>query len=283
MNTQPNATEAAKLKIAKLLNMTVANGCTEDEAESALRMAAGIAARAGIELGSIKNTDGTAAQPKKAKAKDLRQEYKPHQTFAAHAAAILFGVECNYYDFGKTGITFVGREENIELVESTWFWIMRQVEELYRTALPKGLDKATRGEFRRTFKEACALRVLERAKVLMRDMKRSDTAAQSATGHNALVVTGHFEQLERENVQFWEDQAAEYEAQRQARLAAMTDEQRAAIEARNEQYRREAEKAAKRRANREYKEPRQRTIRTGVGTRAGINAANQVKLRDEVK
>jgi hypothetical protein len=103
-------------KIRKLLNMTVANGCTEDEAESALRMAAGIAARAGIDLDSLRDKN----MPKsKAKGKRMSQEYKPHQTFAAAAAAVLYGVECNFWDFGKSGIMFVGREGNIELTEQT--------------------------------------------------------------------------------------------------------------------------------------------------------------------
>lgn len=275
-------TDKVKAKIAKLLNMTVENGCTEDEAESALRMAAGIAAREGIELDSLRAKD--APKPK-AQFKRMSQAYKPHQAFAAAAAAVLFGVECNYLDFGKHGVTFVGREENIELTEQTWFWIMRQVEELYKIALPKGMTKVARGEYRRTFKEACALRVKERAEKLMREMRRSDAAAQSATGHNAVAVMGHFDQLEKENAEFWSERykasgqvAKRYQDAEEARRAAMSPEERAKLEDKEKKERDKWEKKAAK-----AKPRRERTLRRGIGTESGFAAAEQVKLRDEVK
>lgn len=252
-------------KIRKLLAMTVENGCSEDEAETAMRMAASIAARGGIELDSLRAKD----EPKrKAKSKYHSAELKPHQALAAHAAAVLYGVECNAGNLGKYGVMFVGREELIELTEETMFWLFRQIEELYKSSLPKGLSKSERGEYRKTFKAACAQRVLERARAVMRDIKAG--GAQAATGQNALVVVGYFDQLKAEQDQYWEDVYAADRKRLEARLAAMTPAQREAYE--------EAQKNRK-----APRMTRGRSIPTGSGTRAGRQAGDQVKLRKEVK
>jgi hypothetical protein len=55
----------AKAKIAKLMNMTVENGCSEDEQETAMAMAAGIATRLGIELSTV---TAAGAEPTRRKA-----------------------------------------------------------------------------------------------------------------------------------------------------------------------------------------------------------------------
>lgn len=272
-------------KISKLLNMTVENGCTEDEQETALRMAAGIAAREGIDLDKLRPKDA----PKiKAKSKRFSQEFKPHQALCAQAAAELYGVEANVFDLGKYGFSFVGREQNIELAEQTMFWLFRQVEELYKAALPKGMTKTERSEFRKTFKAACAQRVYHRAIKLMREMQYNDTRAQEATGQNALVVQGHFTQLRTEINEYWQEQfkltpeqEARIEARRlaeEARRNALTPEERAKEDAAAERERqREAKKAAKRKPRRE------RSIPVGNGTNAGYVAGDRVQLRKEVR
>ena len=75
--------EQIRDRIRKLLNMTVANGCTEDEQETALRMASAMAIKAGIELDALRAKDA----PKiKVKAKVRGDEMKPHQALCAIAA-----------------------------------------------------------------------------------------------------------------------------------------------------------------------------------------------------
>jgi hypothetical protein len=168
---------------------------------------------------------------------------------------------------------------------------MRQVEGLYKSALPKGLDKSTRGEFRRTFKEACALRVKERAEKLMREMKQNN---DNATGHNALVVTGYFDQLSAENDAFWNERFASAEAiaekhkalaaqRRQEMLDNMPEDVRKAFLENERKAKEREEKEAQRRASRPRKGRRERRLRAGVGTNAGFAAAASVKLRDEIK
>lgn len=271
-----------KDRISKLLNMTVKNGCTEDEQETALRMAASMAAQIGIELDSLRPKD---APKRKAKSKSINQEYKPHQALAAQAAAVLMGVECHAYNLGAHGLLFVGREELIEATEELMFWLFRQVEELYKQALPRGLSVSDRAQFRRTFKAACAERTLQRAHRAMRDIRETG-AMQQATGHNALVVAGHFDLLRSEVREYWaeidreaDEQVKRVEARRQQRIAQMTEEQRVAYFKEEER-----ERKANERRWAKSKGPRPgRSIPRGSGTRAGWEAGERVQLRKEVK
>ena len=269
----------ARDKISKLLNMTVENGCTEDEQETAMRMAAAIATRLGIELETIRAKTGDAPA-RKATSKTLNQEWKIHQVLAAQAAAVLYGVEIYTYSGGKGGLFFVGREENIELTEQTMFWLMRQVELLYKQNLPRGMTQRDRSEYRKTFKAACAHRVAERARNLMYEMKTNPAAAVEATGQNALVVTGYFDQLKKENADFWvptdeqRERAERYRLQEEQRRNALTPQERDSED-------HERERANKKAANR--KGPRPRRLPVGNGTNAGLRAGDSVSLRRELK
>lgn len=273
--------ELAKLreKMKKLLNMTVENGCTEDEQESAMRMAAGLAARAGIEseLEAMKNAPAGTAAPRRAiKTKRVSQEFKIHQILAAQAAAELYGVRLYTYGNGKHGLEFLGREENCEMAEQTMFWLMRQVELLYKQNLPRGLTQRDRAEYRKTFKAACAHRVFIRARDLMVDMMRNEQSAQAATGQNALVVQGYFKTLHTEIDEYFHGTPEERAARRKKeedRRNALTPAERAAEDREMDRY---AKQAAKR------KGPRPRTLPVGNGTAAGRVAGDTVKLRTEI-
>jgi len=261
-------------RIKKLLNMTAANGCSEDEAETAMRMAAAAAARAGIDFDAFraKHNGNTGPVKHKAKAKHLSEVFKPHQALAAMAAATLYGIECNVWNLGARGMMFVGREELIEAAEHTMFWLFRQIEELYKQALPKGMTQRERSEFRKTFKAACAHRINERANKVMRELKTNEQAAQSATGLNALVIAGHFEQIEREVDEYWHERSSKSKQAHNDWLARLSPEARAEEEARAAK---EAKKVKKQRKG--------RSIPTGIGTQAGLAAGDRAQLRKEVK
>lgn len=273
----------AKAKITKLLNMTVENGCSEDEQETAMAMAASIATRLGIDLEAQRQKEATPAQRKAIK-KAVNQEFKVHQVLAFQAAAALYGCDLYTYDHGKGGLYFIGREENVELAEQTAFWLMRQVELLYKEHLPRGLTQAVRAQYRKTFKAACAHRVAERAYALMREMKRDNAAAQKATGQNALVVQGYFEQLKKENEDYFKPSAEqqalidqrreEYRIAEEARRNALTPTERDREDRERERY---LKKLMKR------KGPRPRRLPTGIGTNAGLAAGDRVKLRREIR
>lgn len=185
-------TDAIKEKIKKLLAMGAkGSGATEDEAETAMRLAAGLMMRHGIEQSDLAG----AAKPKATRGKRVNMTLKRYQTWTAQAAGVLYGCEVIVYDGGKAGFDYVGRPDNIDASEQTVMWLFRQVEEFYKQALRPGMTQAERAEFRRTFKEACALRVLKRA----RDLIANAAALATGSGSTALVVAGYFEGLKAEN------------------------------------------------------------------------------------
>lgn len=270
-----------KERIAKLLNMTVENGCSEDEAANAMRMAAGLATKIGIELDAVR----PAGAPKpKIVEKRKYTLMKVYESFCAEAAAVLYGVDCYAPNYGKHGWWFTGREENVELAEQTMLWLVQQVEQLYKQALPRGLSKRDRANFRGSFKDACGERLYQRALILMRDMKTKDSAAQESTGSNALVVAGYFETLRNEIKEFEDEKywapirAAEAKRQeeRTALLASMSEADRVKF---LEKEQKEKDKAAAK----PYKAPRTRNPKRGSGTQAGWEAGNRVQLRREIR
>ena len=274
-------TDKAISRLRKLLSMTTDRGCTEDEQETALRLAASLAAKHGIELDSLRTED----QPKpKAVLKRRSEEFKMHQGLAARAAAALVGVEAHVYRYGAGGITFVGREELIEMAEELMFFLFRQIEALYKEALPKGLSQRERAEFRRTFKPACAYRTLERAEAHMKKLKQDENTAREATGSTALVVSNYFDTLKNEVDEFWEERLAP--SRKRAEAYAERDRQYLASLSENDR-----EKVLKQRAKEEAKAhkkwakrkgPRGRSLPFGSGTNSGFAAGDRVKLRQEI-
>ena len=84
---------------------------------------------------------------------------------------------------------FVGRKINVEVAEMTLPWVIDQVDGFYKEGLRlmstrkgDGLTKSERAEFRRTFKEACAIRVWQRAAEIVATLRNE------IPGHKALVV-----------------------------------------------------------------------------------------------
>lgn len=268
--------EKVKAKIAALLNMRVEKGATEDEAATAMRMAAALAAKYGIDLNTAV-APGTS-KPKMG-AKFQSEKMTMTQVYVVMAAAQLFGVKAYIFNQGRRGFELVGREELVEATEETVFWLFRQIEAIYKQHLPKGLSKRARAEFRNTFKPACAYRIHERA---VETMKNYDNLA-SASGHNALVVVDYYKKLEEEirnfNRERWaltpeQKQAAE---DRKARQEAWRRENPEAARALDREQKKWARQAARR------KGPRDRNMPVGSGTNAGYAAGDHVKLRKEVE
>jgi hypothetical protein len=276
----PEEITKTKARIAKLLNMTVENGCSEDEATNAMRMAAGLATKIGIELDAVR----PAGAPKpKIVEKRKYTVMKVYECFCSEAAAVLYGVDCYAPNYGKNGYWFLGREENVELAEQTMIWLVQQVEQLYKQSLPRGLSKRDRANFRGSFKDACGGRLYQRALLLMREMETQDATAQASTGSSALVVAGYFETLrneikEYEDEKYWAPmRAAEAKRQeeRTAKLALMTEPERV-------KFLEDEEKQRGKSAAKPYKAPRHRNPKRGSGTAAGWEAGGRVQLRKEI-
>lgn len=267
-------TDAIRTRIAKLLNLTTERGATEDEAETAMRIAASLAAQHGIDLASL----APAETKRKITQRRNASEMKMHQAILAEAAAALFGVDASIYDYGKRGFEFVGREENVAMAEDMMMWLFRQVEELYKRALPKGLTQRRRAEFRKTFKEACALRVRQRAEQVVAGLERTGTETQ-----NALVVTGYFKRLRVEIDEYWNNKFKL--TPEQIERAAKWVEEKAAWRAANPELakKEDRERAREEKRASKRKGPRVRYIKEGIGSNAGRMAADHVRLNKEVK
>jgi hypothetical protein len=276
----PEEIKKIKDRIAKLLNMTAENGCTEEEAENAMRMAAGLATRLGINLEEVRPTG--EAKPK-IKEKHKSVQMKVYEAYCAEAAAILYGIECLAPNYGKNGFWFTGREDNIELAEQTHLWLVRQVELLYKQHLPRGLSVRARADFRASFKDACGMRIYQRAQLLMRQMKQDNKAAQEATGSNALVVASYFEVLRQEIRDFNDEK---YHAPVRARAAAAAEAREQALarmtEAERVKFLKDEEREKKRNSRSYGSGRRQRQPKVGSGTNSGYEAGDRVKLRQEM-
>lgn len=185
-------------KIKKLLALANDKGASEDEAATAMKLAMGLMARHGINQSQVEDAkpESRSKQGKRMH-KNKGRQFRTYDLLLAEAAGILYGCRLLFYGKnGSRGIEFVGRSDNIEAAELTLFWLVQQMDRFYAAApVPPGAD---RRQFRVTFKDACARRVLTRAHKIVEDMERNDVAAQAGTGNNALVVKGYFDQLRAE-------------------------------------------------------------------------------------
>jgi len=198
-----NDVDNIRSKVRKLLALAALNsGGTEDERMTAMKMAMALMLKHGIEQDAL-GADEAAIKAKYGNVN--RQKLRDYQVSLASAAAALYGCKAMFYRSGKAGFVFVGREDNIDAAEQTLFWLMAQVEQLYKKAMPKGMSgrdapRNERGvylavEFRRNFKRTCAYRVWQRAEELV-----SNPALMARdAGSTALVVSGYFEKLREEN------------------------------------------------------------------------------------
>jgi hypothetical protein len=114
------------------------------------------------------------------------------QTVLAHSAGVLYGTKPVFWK--RTGkVAFAGRQDNTDASSHTYAFLIEQVEALYKQALPSGLSKTERSEFRRHFKKACSGRIWARA---------NQSIAKVTSSGNALVVVDHRKQLQAEAEEF---------------------------------------------------------------------------------
>lgn len=183
-------------KVRKLLNLANNEGATEDEADTAMRMASRLMAEHGIAMDSIGISEEQKAKINKTIAVP---GMKRHQIFAAQAAGVLFNCDPILAGNGL-GVFFIGREDNAEAAEDIMFFLIHQIEHLYKRDLPRGLSQGDRAKWRKSFKEACGLRVFHRAVKIIADMKAEEVNAAKASGAgSALMIVNHFAVLAKEN------------------------------------------------------------------------------------
>lgn len=166
-------------KIRKLLALSRNKGATEGEAANAMAVASRLMTQHGID-----NVDQLAEESAKKGSWIHGRGREEWEKVAASAVAKLF--HCvNIHLINNHGTRFVGRSVNVEACEETFPWVCEQIEELYKVALRAlggRMSKSERGNFRLTFKQACAMRVFHRAAEIVAQMRGEIPA------HMSLVV-----------------------------------------------------------------------------------------------
>lgn len=172
-------------KIKKLMRLGQPNsGATDAEAASAMEMASILMAKYAVQ---VTLDDDTAPDAVKGDV-DWKFDESWHQE-CGMASGYLYYCKPLFHRWGtQHGVSFVGRPDNITACELTLAFLVAEVERLYKVNLPKGLDKTTRAEYRRTFKFACARRLAARAWAIMETLRNDDAKAIAATGSKALVL-----------------------------------------------------------------------------------------------
>lgn len=195
-------TEKVKDKIRKLFAVHPANGATEDEAANALRLAQILMTKHGLEHDDI----GPGYQEPTPKVRRMAEkEVKLYEEMIARAAAklclcksIRHIIENPRSKFPKiVGYTFVGLEEYIDAAEETMLYLLSQVDYLYKITVPNHIkDPKQKAHYRFSFKEGCAVRILQRVSEMMATPSKELVAA---TGSTALVVQHYWDKLQKLN------------------------------------------------------------------------------------
>lgn len=175
-------------KIRKLFALAHDKGATEAEAARAMELATRLMLEHGVSRETLEDTEDRVGHGEWG---DLEGD-DDWRWFCVHAATTLYGTRV-VSSTNKTQLYFVGRKDNIAATEMTLAWLLDQVEFLYKAALPRGMSKRDRADYRRNFKRACALRVYSRACEIVRNLQ--DKGTEQST---ALVVQDYRKTLDAE-------------------------------------------------------------------------------------
>lgn len=203
-------------KIKGLLRLASNEGATEAEAASAMNAALALMAKYQISV----NLD--EANDEKTIAGEYNNGGWMHtwHIYAAEATAMLYSCQCvigadgkwirgkGYRSVRTGGFQFIGRSSAVEMCAMTLPWLIAQVEQFYKADLRVAMEllkdrsakerQAMRADLRKTFKEACAMRVKNRVWRMLQDAKSSDALAIEYGATNALSIINKEEQLSQE-------------------------------------------------------------------------------------
>jgi hypothetical protein len=171
-------------KIRKLLALAEGQA-NENESTRALELAHQLMMKHGIEQDQLKAAD---SKPRTITGEDHEFDHR-WQLCCAQACAALYGVRT--LTRGTSKFLYVGRADNISAAQDTLAFVILQVEQLYKAALPKNLTQAERARYRKEFKYVASQRIWARCRELVED----SSPASSGTG---LVIYQHRQQLEAE-------------------------------------------------------------------------------------
>lgn len=157
-------------KIRKLLALA-SNNPNEEEAAAAMAKARSLMLAHGIEESALKEQIRPSVEYSE------RYKCEGWQRETAKTAAQVVGVCTLWYPSVKK-VGFLGRPEALVAAILIWDFLNAQIDQYYKAALPKGLSQSDRAQYRKSFKEACARRVLQRAvEITQRDTPQEHSFA----------------------------------------------------------------------------------------------------------
>lgn len=168
-------------RIRKLLRLAKDKGASEAEAASALAKAQELMLQHNIDHVDDEDKPGIV----QGEISPDRWDSKWH-LYIANAVAELF--TCRTLWNKQCNFRFVGMPLNVQAAEVTFPFVIDQIETLYKEGLNAfkqqvgKLNQQTRSDFRTTFKEACAMRVLKKAREILAARRNQ------IPDHMALVV-----------------------------------------------------------------------------------------------
>lgn len=172
-----------KDKIRKLLAMAEAAGGNENEMKNAMAMASDLMMRHGVEREQLGDVT-----PKARRGEVIDADYVWYHDLAV-AAGLLCGCKTiHWYPRAYSKVRFVGRPENIEGAQDIYTFLILQLEMFYKAALPKGMSKLERAEYRKTFKHACALRIRNRAQTIIDAQPKETGTALMVIDHRNMLL-----------------------------------------------------------------------------------------------
>jgi len=193
-------------KVKKLLALSEDRAATQAEAETAMSMAAALMAKYNIDQAAIRGHSPSDVNAKVIWETRRKELYK---YWCVNAAAILNGCT-SWWAIRSIGTSYIicGPQESREAAELMANYLLRQIEKMYKSYLPKGLSVSDRAQYRRTFKYQCAVTLVRRAEDIVRKLKEDGMPEQQCT---ALVVAHHFDQQLAEIADWMGDQGYDIE------------------------------------------------------------------------
>lgn len=296
-------------RVKKLLNLAKDGGATEGEAASAMEKARQIMADNNLTMAQLEASGQDAGEGSKRLKSGLKGKalYKYQQALMQTIADTNFTAVMvdSVYRNGRymdTGYTLIGREANVAAVLNMFEYLNASLERIVTPHLASNSQRLSRWAV--SFKEGAAQRLRERLRErheaelkAQSDKARASQAAQPASsgtsaGNAMVVVMEDFAQAERDANEDLrmnrpagmtaqlraenEARAAEYRRREEERRASLTEEERAAEDAKREKDQAKWEKKWQRRSDNFWKN------KDMDGYWAGREAADQIGLDDQI-
>lgn len=164
------------------------NNPSEEEATQALEMASRMMLKHSITQGDISKSISI-------KYGDRINKDRDYYTFLSILVAKLYSTTTVG---NRSGFNFIGRPDILIACVDTFIFLAEQIEGLYKINLISGMTKSDRARFRKHFKRACTLRLLDRVEEIVKVQTDATT-----TGTDLVVIR---DKLDAEVSDFLEDQ-----------------------------------------------------------------------------